>query len=982
MFKKLGLLGKKDNNNASSSSSSSNNNNNGYQTKVDVSPASETPQQPSTPSDDNVKKSRTPVAPQVQEVSARVNNMNLPQKKKEVEIEENDRGVSERNKTASDVVRAERTTGDEALRAVAGLSDGLEDQQDELDRKKKKKKNKDKDNETSSGAGAGSGSSPILSEKKKKSTILGDLLGMAARRGYLSKRGGSIKTWHKRFFIVIGHRLYYYKDESPKNEPLGSVKCRGPECVQPVADSNRPYCFKIISEERTLYCQAESDTEMNSWITFLREHTSKLNLKKVKELATLQGFMSLLDNQTKKKKRDVYCLCMDGKFYILNSYDDVLPDRIVELAGASVTKVSLSGTGSTLETPATPGSPRESLTKNLSDFAFQITESIAHNLPPAEEPNTSKEEKQAARTSRSASSFKFRKSVKMDQSGNANSKEGTNDGSSTNRLRKGTQFFQNLVTSIEGLNQVTLTSVDPYLADAEIWCEIVRHEAELASTSWYVRNSQMRGWIKILMNNDEVNKVILQEKKRPEVLHWIERYACLVRGTLFYFVEENSPTPEGSIVLTTGSRLVTSAVRELHCPYAFKISSLSSNFYISVYSDDEKDCWVDELKEATYSQTNLDYNKYGWLTKQGGSYKSWKERFCVLKGTNLYYFADPNDSEPKGKVNLKGQMIRHLTPQEAYTEIQKDNVIKIYTSQRTWYFFADTMQDAVEWSIALRKAALLYRGRTWIVDDKLDGLDPKQSLKCKSISQAVAKAADLDRIIVYSGIYSETVVINKSVIIECVGDVVLKKDAGAPLIVDCSGAVKVSNMKITQEGAPKELRGDKHAVEVKRGNIMFEHCQILSRDGNGVVITDEGGVTMSKCRVFDCNHYGIWLNGKASAILENIEICGCQWDGLMLMANTDCIIRQSDIFNNSYNGIAVSSKGRLNVENCRISGNLWDGISINTDKGAARLFDNIIFDNQGFGIYYAKDKVSGINVDNEVYSNRKGQIFTLGGTFN
>lgn len=428
---------------------------------------------------------------------------------------------------------------------------------------------------------------------------------------------------------------------------------------------------------------------MNSWITFLREHTSKLNLKKVKELATLQGFMSLLDNQTKKKKRDVYCLCMDGKFYILNSYDDVLPDRIVELSGASVTKLSVSGSAS-LETPATPGSPRESHQKNFSDFAFQITESLAHNQPPPEETNTTKEEKQAARTSRSASTFKFRKSVKMDQS--ANSKEGTNDGSSTTRLRKGTQFFQHLVTSLEGLNQVTLTSVDPFMADAEIWCEIVRHEAELASTSWYVRNSQMRGWIKILMNNEEVNKTILLEKKRPESLHWIERYACLVRGTLFYFVEENSPTPEGSIVLTTGSRLVTSAVRELNCPYSFKISSLSSNFYISVYSDDEKDCWVEELKEATYSQTNLDYNKYGWLTKQGGSYKSWKERFCVLKGTNLYYFADPNDSEPKGKVNLKGQMIRHLTPQEAYTEVQKDHVIKIYTSQRTWYFFADTMQ--------------------------------------------------------------------------------------------------------------------------------------------------------------------------------------------------------------------------------------------------------------------------------------------------
>jgi hypothetical protein len=31
-------------------------------------------------------------------------------------------------------------------------------------------------------------------------------------------------------------------------------------------------------------------------------------------------------------------------------------------------------------------------------------------------------------------------------------------------------------------------------------------------------------------------------------------------------------------------------------------------------------------------------DKEGFLTKQGGGYKSWKRRWFVLKGTNLYYF--------------------------------------------------------------------------------------------------------------------------------------------------------------------------------------------------------------------------------------------------------------------------------------------------------------------------------------------------------
>ena len=55
------------------------------------------------------------VAPQVQEVSAKINNQNVPVKQtpqRRDEIVENDKGVSERNKHASDVERADRSEGD------------------------------------------------------------------------------------------------------------------------------------------------------------------------------------------------------------------------------------------------------------------------------------------------------------------------------------------------------------------------------------------------------------------------------------------------------------------------------------------------------------------------------------------------------------------------------------------------------------------------------------------------------------------------------------------------------------------------------------------------------------------------------------------------------------------------------------------------------------------------------------------------------
>ena len=35
--------------------------------------------------------------------------------------------------------------------------------------------------------------------------------------------------------------------------------------------------------------------------------------------------------------------------------------------------------------------------------------------------------------------------------------------------------------------------------------------------------------------------------------------------------------------------------------------------------------------------------KDGWLTKQGGSIKTWKKRYFILKDNILYYFKTPKD---------------------------------------------------------------------------------------------------------------------------------------------------------------------------------------------------------------------------------------------------------------------------------------------------------------------------------------------------
>jgi len=44
--------------------------------------------------------------------------------------------------------------------------------------------------------------------------------------------------------------------------------------------------------------------------------------------------------------------------------------------------------------------------------------------------------------------------------------------------------------------------------------------------------------------------------------------------------------------------------------------------------------------------------KEGFLTKQGGSIKTWKKRYCVLKEDNLYYFKTQKDDDVTGQIPL------------------------------------------------------------------------------------------------------------------------------------------------------------------------------------------------------------------------------------------------------------------------------------------------------------------------------------------
>eukprot|EP00128_Syssomonas_multiformis_P006222 Colp12_sorted_trinity150504_noHs@35288 len=89
----------------------------------------------------------------------------------------------------------------------------------------------------------------------------------------------------------------------------------------------------------------------------------------------------------------------------------------------------------------------------------------------------------------------------------------------------------------------------------------------------------------------------------------------------------------------------------------------------------------------------------GWLTKQGGTYKSWRKRWWVLKEKELSYFKTEDAQDPLGTIDLT--VCTAITACSA--ELKKPHSFSLTTPSRVYYFVADSVHDYDLWMDALHK---------------------------------------------------------------------------------------------------------------------------------------------------------------------------------------------------------------------------------------------------------------------------------------
>eukprot|EP01113_Clastostelium_recurvatum_P050273 TRINITY_DN947_c0_g1_i2.p1 TRINITY_DN947_c0_g1~~TRINITY_DN947_c0_g1_i2.p1 ORF type:complete len:595 (-),score=118.85 TRINITY_DN947_c0_g1_i2:1-1632(-) len=138
----------------------------------------------------------------------------------------------------------------------------------------------------------------------------------------------------------------------------------------------------------------------------------------------------------------------------------------------------------------------------------------------------------------------------------------------------------------------------------------------------------------------------------------------------------------------------------------------------------------------------------GWLTKQGGSVRSWKRRWCIVKQGNLVYYVDKGDSTPQGSINLTSCTYALAL----YSEIKKEFCFKIITGKRTYFFCAESEAETVMWIDALVKAGIhedLEEVETIVnIKDSIDQTVHNARSVIDGVTRNLANVPDLGRAVV------------------------------------------------------------------------------------------------------------------------------------------------------------------------------------------------------------------------------------------
>ncbi|XP_030059026.1 rho GTPase-activating protein 22 isoform X1 [Microcaecilia unicolor] len=103
--------------------------------------------------------------------------------------------------------------------------------------------------------------------------------------------------------------------------------------------------------------------------------------------------------------------------------------------------------------------------------------------------------------------------------------------------------------------------------------------------------------------------------------------------------------------------------------------------------------------------------KSGWLKKQRSIMKNWQQRWFVLRGDQLYYYKDEDESRPQGFIPLQGNQVTELVPNPEEPGRHLFEIIpggagdreKTAVNQEAFLLMANSQNDMEDWVKAIRR---------------------------------------------------------------------------------------------------------------------------------------------------------------------------------------------------------------------------------------------------------------------------------------
>ena len=106
--------------------------------------------------------------------------------------------------------------------------------------------------------------SPAVKRRERLSSQL------VVKEGWMQKKGGILKNWSRRYFILNKQSLVYFRQE--QDNPLGRIFLSDIVRIEKEGiESKRDFVFLLHTKKRGICLQASSDADKEDWVRVIQE---------------------------------------------------------------------------------------------------------------------------------------------------------------------------------------------------------------------------------------------------------------------------------------------------------------------------------------------------------------------------------------------------------------------------------------------------------------------------------------------------------------------------------------------------------------------------------------------------------------------------------------------------------------------------------------------------------------------------------------